>query len=73
MFSLFGFIDPGYGDYPKIEYVGVSRRDPYEHFDWPVVGYNYKEVIHADVQYVTGDRYDPDYAKDFYKSEYVFH
>ncbi|KAF6026188.1 NDUFB8 [Bugula neritina] len=48
--------DPGYGDYPKVGWIGASHKDPYQDYDFPHMGTDYKEVLHPDADLATYDR-----------------
>lgn len=61
--------EPGYGDYPKIKWIGTEARDPYEEFDYPHLGTNYKEVLHVRTDQSVGDRYNPEWEKIPYYSK----
>lgn len=62
-------LDPGYGDYPKMRWMGKDGHDPYEHFDYKSLGYNYGETPHPYALYSAGDRYNPDWEKKAYYSK----
>jgi len=53
------FVDPGYGDYPKVGWIGASHKDPYQDYDFPHMGTDYKEVLHPDADLATYDRFNP--------------
>ncbi|XP_067951418.1 NADH dehydrogenase [ubiquinone] 1 beta subcomplex subunit 8, mitochondrial-like [Watersipora subatra] len=60
--------DPGYGDYPKVKWIGAEARDPYDDIDYPHTGTNYKEVLHVRADQSVSDRYNPSWEDQSYFS-----
>ncbi|KAL7290736.1 hypothetical protein TKK_0015488 [Trichogramma kaykai] len=59
--------DHGYGDYPKLPYLGVATRDPFYPYDNPEHRRNFNETLHAEIDMLGEDRYDAGMPSRFSK------
>lgn len=48
----------GFGDYPKLKNESVELRDPYYAWDYPEHKRNFNDVIHAEIDMYSEDRYN---------------
>ncbi|XP_035743401.1 NADH dehydrogenase [ubiquinone] 1 beta subcomplex subunit 8, mitochondrial-like [Vespa mandarinia] len=47
----------GFGDYPKLPYIGADARDPYYPWDFPEFRRNFNEPVHIEEDQIGEDRY----------------
>ncbi|XP_043673801.1 NADH dehydrogenase [ubiquinone] 1 beta subcomplex subunit 8, mitochondrial isoform X1 [Vespula pensylvanica] len=47
----------GFGDYPKLPYIGNEAKDPYYPWDFPALKRNFNEAIHIEADQIGEDRY----------------
>ncbi|XP_015191349.1 PREDICTED: NADH dehydrogenase [ubiquinone] 1 beta subcomplex subunit 8, mitochondrial [Polistes dominula] len=47
----------GYGDYPKLPFVGPEAKDPYYPYDFPEFRRNLHEAVHIEADIIGEDRY----------------
>ncbi|KAI4487699.1 hypothetical protein M0802_011889 [Mischocyttarus mexicanus] len=47
----------GYGDYPKLPFIGAEARDPYYPYDFPEFKRNLHEPLHIQADIIGEDRY----------------